>query len=46
MGTWSDTDEDVLKEILGDVNSNGFTVDRGTSANAIMCSEFPDIYIT
>ena len=51
VGTSSGTEGDMLKEILGDVKSKGFTVDQividhDTSANAIVCSEFPDIHIT
>ena len=51
VGTSSGTEGDMLKQILADVKSKGFTVDQividhDTSANAIVCSEFPDIHIT
>ena len=41
----------MLKEILADVKSKGFTmdqivIDHDTSANAIVCGECPDIHIT
>ena len=51
VGTSSGTEGDMLKEILADVKSKGFTmdqivIDHDTSANAIVCGEFPAIHIT
>ena len=51
VGTSSGMEGDMLKEILGDVKSKGFTIDQiiidhDTSANTIVCCEFPDIHIT
>ena len=50
-GTSSGADGDTLLRILEDVKSNGFIVDQivmdhDTSANAIVCSQFPDTHIT
>ena len=51
VGTSSGIEGDMLKEILADVKSKGFTIDQividyDTSANAIVCDEFYDIHIT
>ena len=51
VGTSSGTEGDMLKEILRDVKSKGFTVDEividhDTSANACVCSKFLDIHLT
>ena len=48
VGTFSGMEGDMLKEILADVKSKGFTIDQiifdhNTLANAIVCCEFPDI---
>jgi len=50
-GTSSGAEGDMLLRILEDVKSNGFIVDQivmdhDTSANAIVCSQFPDTHIT
>ena len=50
-GTSSGAEGDMLLSILGEVKSNDFTIDQiimdhDTSANAIVCSQFPDTHIT
>ena len=50
-GTSSGADGDMLDELLRKVKSEGYTVgqiimDHDTSANAIVCTHFPDIHIT
>ena len=50
-GTSSGAEGDMLSEILGKVKDRGFTInqlvmDHDTSANAIVCSHFPDVHIT
>ena len=51
QGTSSGAEGDMLNEILGKVKDKGFCInqlvmDHDTSANAIVCSHFPDVYIT
>ena len=50
-GTSSGAEGDMLDELLRKVKSQGYTVgqivmDHDTSANAIVCTHFPDIHIT
>lgn len=50
-GTSSGAEGDMLDELLRKVKSEGYTVgqiimDHDTSANAIVCTHFPDIHIT
>ena len=50
-GTSSGAEGDMLDELLRKVKSEGYTVgqiimDHNTSANAIVCTHFPDIHIT
>ena len=42
---------DMLNEILGKVKDQGYSInqlvmDHNTSANAIVCSHFPDVHIS
>ena len=51
QGTLSGVEGDMLSEILGKVKEQGFCInqlvmDHNTSANAIVCSHFPDVHIT
>ena len=51
QGTSSGVEGDMLSEILGKVKDKGYTInqlvmDHETSANAIVCSHFPDVHIT
>lgn len=50
-GTSTGAEGDILSEILGKVKDKGFCInqlvmDHDTSVNAIVCSHFPDVYIT
>ena len=51
QGTSSGVEGNMLNEILGKVKDKGYTInqlvmDHNTSANAIVCSHFPDVHIT
>lgn len=51
QGTSSGAEGDMLSEILGRVKEQDFSInqlvmDHDTSANAIVCSRFPDVHIT